>query len=43
MKWSELKRIAESKGWYLYRRGSRHDSQEVRRGLYYKLKRQMGF
>ena len=25
MKWSELRRIAERKGWYLYRNGSRHD------------------
>jgi len=25
MKWSELRRIAEEKGWYLYRNGSNHD------------------
>jgi len=25
MKWSELRRIAEQKGWYLYRSGSKHD------------------
>jgi len=25
MKWSELRRIAEKKGWYLFRKGSRHD------------------
>jgi predicted RNA binding protein YcfA (HicA-like mRNA interferase family) len=25
MKWSELKRIAEEKGWYLYRNGANHD------------------
>ena len=25
MKWSELKRIAELKGWYLYRHGGKHD------------------
>jgi len=54
MKWSEIRRIAESKGWILYRHGSRHDvyrhkdrdypieierhdSQEIRTGLYYKL------
>ena len=59
MKWSELRRIAEEKGWYLVRRGrhdvykhkvlpgklilERHDSQEVREGLYYKLKKLIGF
>ena len=58
MKWSQLRRIAERNGWYLYRRGGshdiymhknkdypieRHDSQEVRTGLYYKLKKQIGF
>ena len=25
MKWSELRRIAEKKGWYFYRNGNRHD------------------
>ena len=25
MKWNELKRIAEAKGWRLYRNGSNHD------------------
>ncbi|MDR2621489.1 MAG: type II toxin-antitoxin system HicA family toxin [Dysgonamonadaceae bacterium] len=57
---SRAGRIAEKNGWYLYRRGSRHDiyrhndkdypieierhdSQEVRPGLFYKLKRQIGF
>lgn len=25
MKWNELKRMLEKKGWYLYRSGSRHD------------------
>ncbi len=25
MKWSELRKIAEKHGWYLYRSGSRHD------------------
>ena len=25
MKWSELRRIAEKHGWYLWRSGSRHD------------------
>jgi predicted RNA binding protein YcfA (HicA-like mRNA interferase family) len=60
MKWSELRRIAERKGWCLLRRGGkhdiychkdkdyqieieRHDSQEVKPGLFYKLKRQIGF
>jgi predicted RNA binding protein YcfA (HicA-like mRNA interferase family) len=60
MKWSELRKIAERKGWVLVRRGGRHDiyahpnkdyiieierheSQEVRNGLYYKLKKQIGF
>jgi predicted RNA binding protein YcfA (HicA-like mRNA interferase family) len=60
MKWSELRKIAEEKGWYLYRQGSKHDiylhpdkefpiqmerhgSQEIRNGLYNKLKKQIGF
>jgi predicted RNA binding protein YcfA (HicA-like mRNA interferase family) len=60
MKWSELRRIAERKGWYFLRRGrkhdiyghnekdyrieiERHDSQEIKPGLYYKLKKQIGF
>jgi predicted RNA binding protein YcfA (HicA-like mRNA interferase family) len=60
MKWSEIRRIAEKKGWRLYRHGGkhdiyihpdkdypieieRHDSQEVRHGLYNKLKKQLGF
>jgi mRNA interferase HicA len=60
MKWSELRKKAEEKGWYLYRHGSRHDiflhldkefpiqierhgNQEVRNGLYIKLKKQIGF
>jgi len=60
MKWSELKRIAERKGWVLVRYGGRHniyehadkdfeiqierhDSKEVKQGLYYKLKKQIGF
>jgi predicted RNA binding protein YcfA (HicA-like mRNA interferase family) len=25
MKWSEIRRIAENKGWYLYRNGANHD------------------
>jgi predicted RNA binding protein YcfA (HicA-like mRNA interferase family) len=25
MKWSELRKIAEKKGWYLYRCGGKHD------------------
>ena len=60
MKWSEVKKKAEAKGWYLLRSGSSHDiyahpdkdyviqierhwSQEVRNGLFYKLKKQIGF
>ena len=60
MKWSELRRIAEQKGWKLIRKGAehdiyshpekkgrliveRHDSKEVKTGLYYKLKRQIEF
>jgi predicted RNA binding protein YcfA (HicA-like mRNA interferase family) len=60
MKWSELRRIAERNGWFLYRHGrkhdvylhkdkdypieiERHDSQEIKPGLYYKLKKQIGF
>ena len=60
MKWSELRRIAEKKGWYLYRNGSkhdiyrhsdkvypieigRHDKEEIRKGTFYKLKREIGF
>ena len=60
MEWSEIRRIAEKKGWYLYRHGGkhdvyrhkdkdypieieRHDSQEVRVGLYYRLKKEIGF
>jgi predicted RNA binding protein YcfA (HicA-like mRNA interferase family) len=60
MKWSELKKIAKRKGWYLVRNGKehdiyahpeknyqieieRHDSKEIRTGLYHKLKKQIGF
>lgn len=60
MKWNELRRIAESHGWYLLRTGGNHDiyahpqkedilkierhgSKEVKTGLYFKLKRQIGF
>jgi predicted RNA binding protein YcfA (HicA-like mRNA interferase family) len=60
MKWSEFRRIIESRGWYLYRRGrrhdiylhpdrdfpiavERHDTQEIRNGLYNKLKKLVGF
>jgi predicted RNA binding protein YcfA (HicA-like mRNA interferase family) len=60
MKWSELKKIAESKGWYLLRNGKEHDiyahkdknfqitierhgSKEVKKGLFHKLKKQIGF
>ena len=56
MKWSELRRIAERNGWYLYRSGrkhdiyrhpdkdypiqiERHDSQDIKKGLYFKLKK----
>jgi predicted RNA binding protein YcfA (HicA-like mRNA interferase family) len=59
MKWSELRRIAERKGWSLLRNGrrhdiychkdkdyqieiERHDSQEIKPGLFYKLKKQIG-
>jgi len=58
MKWSELRRIAEGKGWYLVRHGAnhdiyrhpskedtliieRHDSTEIRRGLFNKIKRML--
>jgi len=60
MKWSELKKKAIQKGWYLARNGKehdiyahpdrkdilvieRHESTEVRKGLYFKLKKQIGF
>ena len=60
MKWSELKRIATQKGWYLARNGKahdiyahreknyviyvpRHDSHEIKTGLYHKLRKQIGF
>jgi predicted RNA binding protein YcfA (HicA-like mRNA interferase family) len=60
MKWSELRKIATRKGWYLVRKGKehdiyahpernyqieieRHDSKEVKTGLYHKLKKQIGF
>jgi len=60
MKWSELKKKAEEKGWYYLRNGGRHDiyahlekdyqiqierhwSKEVRNGLFFKLKKQIGF
>ncbi|MBO4481270.1 MAG: type II toxin-antitoxin system HicA family toxin [Bacteroidales bacterium] len=60
MKWSELRKIAEKKGWYFWRRGGKHDlyrhpdkkdileierhgSQEIRTGLYFKLKKMVGF
>ena len=60
MKWSELRRIAEKRGWYLYRNGSkhdiyrhpdkddliiigRHDKEEIRKGTFNKLKKQIGF
>lgn len=59
MKWSELKRKATKKGWFLIRNGKehdifghpdkdfeiqipRHDSHEVKTGLYNKLKKQIG-
>ena len=60
MKWNELRRIAESKGWYLWRNDRSHDvyrhpdsedflyierreSQEIRHGLYCKLRKTIGF
>ncbi len=60
MKWNELRRIAEEKGWYLCRSGGKHDiyihpekpgvlqierhgTQEIKTGLYHKLKKQIGF
>lgn len=60
MKWSELRRKAIQKGWYLARSGKehdiyahpdskeiliieRHDSTEIKKGLYFKLKKQIGF
>ena len=60
MKWNELRKIAEEKGWYLWRVGRKHDlykhpnikdileierhgSQEIRTGLYFKLKKMIGF
>ncbi|MDR2146005.1 MAG: type II toxin-antitoxin system HicA family toxin [Tannerella sp.] len=60
MKWSEIKRIAIEKGWYIVRRGSKHDiyahankdfqiqierhkSKEVKQGLYFNLKKKIGF
>jgi len=60
MKWSEIRKIAEKKGWQLKRHGGkhdlythpdkdfpiqieRHDSQEVKPGIFYSLKKQIGF
>jgi predicted RNA binding protein YcfA (HicA-like mRNA interferase family) len=60
MKWNELRRIAEEKGWYLLRNGGSHDiyahaernvllkierhgSQEIKHGLYCKLRKLIGF
>lgn len=60
MKWSELRKKALQRGWYLLRNGkehdiyahpdkdfviqiARHDAQEVKTGLYHKLKKQIGF
>ena len=60
MKWAELRRIAEDKGWYLYRNGanhdiyrhkekeftiliSRHKSEEIRKGTFNDLKKNIGF
>ena len=60
MKWGELRRIDESKGWYLARHGAnhdiyrhdgiselllieRHESQEIRNGLYLKNRKLIGF
>lgn len=59
MKWSQLRKIAEQKGYRLKRNGAnhdvymndkgmvliieRHDSEEIKNGLYRKLKKQLGF
>ena len=60
MKWSEMRRIAESHGWYLWRNGanhdvyrhpdkgdtiliSRHGSEEVKNGIYFRLKKIIDF
>jgi predicted RNA binding protein YcfA (HicA-like mRNA interferase family) len=60
MKWSELRRIAEQRGWQLYRHGADHDlyrhpetgetiliarhrKEEIKKGTYQKLKKQIGF
>ena len=42
MKWSELKRIAEEKGWKLMRHGSNHDKEEIKNGTAHKLFKQIG-
>lgn len=60
MKWSEVRKIIEKRGWYLWREGTKHDiyrhpdfkepllverhqSQEVRKGLLNKIRKQVGF
>lgn len=60
MKWSELRRIAEKKGWILHRHGSRHDiykkkdgiemiaigrhdKEEIPKGTFSTLRKQIGF
>lgn len=59
MKWNELRRLAEERGWYLIRSGrhdvyahdefdfhieiERHGAQEVKDGIYHKLKKIIGF
>lgn len=59
MKWSQLRKIAEQKGYKLKRNGAnhdvymndkgtiliieRHDSEEIKNGLYQRLKKQLGF
>jgi len=62
MKWNELRRIAEKRGWKLERNGASHDiylhperpkddilylgrhgAEEIRKGTFQKLKKQIGF
>jgi len=60
MKWNQLRREAEKRGWKFHRAGKKHDifrhpevnfeiqlerhsSEEVKNGLFNKLKKQIGF
>jgi len=60
MKWNELRRIAEKKGWQLFRNGANHDiykhpekedfiligrhgKEEIKKGTFNKLKKQIDF